>query len=277
MGGMSGAGATGGAAGAGGGSGGSGILPPIEPDPSPGCGAITLPCTPSGSPCTLNVNGTQRTYYVELPSGYSGTTPLPVVFQFHSSFENAAMITTAFGIRSNFPNAIYVSPQALDSQGRPLFDNLAGRDAAMIPAIMASIEMRFCVDRVRYFSAGFEWGGGMSFLLACNMSNAFRGVATMTGAGHTSTACRNTAPARPVAVWASHGLNSGVTPAEAMRVRDVFVQKNGCSSMTMPIEPSECVEYQGCMNGYPVVWCEHPGSWIPPFGGTAIAAFFQRF
>jgi predicted peptidase len=200
-----------------------------------------------------------------------------VVFQFHPSLVYSAEgISAAYGIRSNFPNAIYVNPQALaDDLGR--WTNLGHRDEAMVRAIMASIEMRFCVDRVRYFSAGFEWGGAMSFLLACNMSDVFRGIAAMTGLATTFNMCPSVAPARPVAFWASHGLNSAVSIASAIPYRDAFIQRNGCTSMTMPGEPSECVEYRGCMNGYPVVWCEHPGSWTPPFSGTAIAAFFQRF
>jgi hypothetical protein len=254
------------------------MLPPIEPDPSPGCGAITLPCDVSGSPCTLNVNGTQRTYYVETPSGYTGTTPLPVVFQFHSSLFDAEGTTALYRIRPNFPNAIYVTPQALESSGQARFDNVAGRDEAMVRAIMASIETRFCVDRVRYFSAGHSHGGAMSFLLACNMSDVFRGVAAMNGFTVTFNTCPSMTPARPVAFWASHNLDELPSVDSAIPFRDEFIQKNGCTSMTMPIEPSPCVEYQGCMNGYPVVWCEHTGAtWWSGTAGPPIGAFFQRF
>jgi hypothetical protein len=48
----------------------------------------------------------------------------------------------------------------------------------------------------------------------------------------------------------------------AEKARDRILAKNGCSTETQPYDydgdpstPSTCVEYQGCMPGYPVVWC----------------------
>jgi hypothetical protein len=38
------------------------------------------------------------------------------------------------------------------------------------------------------------------------------------------------------------------------------------------------VAYQGCDEGYPVTWCEWDGDHDrPPFGNTAVAAFFKQF
>ena len=60
---------------------------------------------------------------------------------------------------------------------------------------------------------------------------------------------------------------------------NALVGYNGCTSMTMPVDPSPCVAYQGCMPGYPVVWCVRPGDphAIPSFAAAAIAKFFQQF
>jgi hypothetical protein len=50
--------------------------------------------------------------------------------------------------------------------------------------------------------------------------------------------------------------------AGAEKARDRILAKNGCGTETKPYDydgdpntPSTCVEYQGCMPGYPVVWC----------------------
>lgn len=41
-----------------------------------------------------------------------------------------------------------------------------------------------------------------------------------------------------------------------MKARDRLIALNGCTTETKPVEPSPCVEYQGCKAGYPVIWCE---------------------
>ena len=58
-----------------------------------------------------------------------------------------------------------------------------------------------------------------------------------------------------------------------------LLQTNGCSDQTTPIDPSPCVAYQGCQEGYPVIWCEQEGVGhaIPSYGSTTIAEFFQQF
>jgi polyhydroxybutyrate depolymerase len=65
----------------------------------------------------------------------------------------------------------------------------------------------------------------------------------------------------------------------AYPIRDAFVTKNGCTDQTQPVDPSPCVAYQGCDEGYPVIWCERVGDphAIPSFFKTAVAAFFKQF
>jgi hypothetical protein len=42
--------------------------------------------------------------------------------------------------------------------------------------------------------------------------------------------------------------------------------------------PSQSVEYGGCNDGYPVVWCEYPGGHTQPsIGPDATWTFFERF
>jgi polyhydroxybutyrate depolymerase len=86
-------------------------------------------------------------------------------------------------------------------------------------------------------------------------------------------------PAHPVAVWQSNGDSDGtVTPTSAASARDYFVKANGCSSTTHAVDPSPCVTYDGCKDGYPVTWCLFSGGHaMPSFGPDAIAAFFKTF
>ncbi len=63
-----------------------------------------------------------------------------------------------------------------------------------------------------------------------------------------------------------------------MAARDYLLETNHCTMTSAAVEPSPCVEYSGCDDGYPVIWCEHPGGQtVPDFASAAIADFFQRF
>lgn len=243
---------------------------------SSGCGAAAnpTPCSNSGSPCTMEVQGTTREFYVVLPSDYDSSQPYPVVFQFHPLGGNAEQGMNMYRIRDNFPDAIYVTPQGLGDT--PGWANSNGEDVEFVRAMMADIEGQYCIDTSRYFSTGFSYGGIMSFTIVCQMADLFRAVAPMSGTNFGGS-CN---PARPIAAWITHGSEDTVVdPAGAATMRDVLLETNHCASTSVPVDPSPCVDYDGCDAGYPVTWClvEGEGHAIPSFSSTAVAEFFQQF
>jgi len=274
---------TAGATGSPGGSGGT--TPPTpsgDPIPSSGCSATpttTSACTnTASSPCTIDVKGTTREYYLNLPSGYDGTKPVPVVWEYHPMGGNAKQGITMYGLNSKLTNVIFVSPQGLGST--PGFPNTGGQDENMTRAINDEIEAKYCTDKARYFATGFSYGGSMSFTAACNMSDIFRAIGAMSGSTVSGATCARTKPARMVAIWATHGDADTVLPISAAQsMIEALAKDNGCTTTTQPVDPSPCVAYQGCQEGYPVIWCVRPGDGhgIPSFGGSAIAAFFQQY
>jgi len=220
-----------------------------------------------------------RQYYLNLPSGYTGRTPVPVVWEYHPLGGNAKQGLTMYGLNSRLTNVIFVSPQGLTSGGNAGFPNTSGQDEMMTRAINAEMEAKYCIDKARYFATGFSYGGSMSFTAGCNMSDVFRGIAPMAGAPISGATCARTKPARPVAVWATHGDADTALPITlAQPMIDAIVGYNGCTTTTKAVDPSPCVEYQGCMPGYPVVWCVRPGDphAIPSFAAAAISTFFQK-
>jgi len=245
---------------------------------SDACGASDwpAPCANSGSPCSMNVDGTDRTYYVQLPDDYDSNQAYPVVFLFHPMGGTAEMAMRMYNVRSNWPDAIYVSPQGLESDGTTGWPNSNGQDVAFTRAMMSELEASYCVDQDRYFSTGFSYGGIMSDTIACQMADLFRAIAPMAGSVFGG-GCN---PANPIAAWIEHGDADDVLPSSAGEaMRDILLETNHCSSTSHPVDPDPCVEYEGCDPGYPVVWCLVPGEGhaIPNFGGSAIAAFFQQF
>jgi poly(3-hydroxybutyrate) depolymerase len=256
--------------------------PSSDPVPSTGCTATptTTSCNTQNAPCTIDESGTERTYYVELPDNYDPKHPYPVVFEYHPLGGNGWQGLTMYQIRPKMPNAIYASPDGLTSGQYQGFPNTNGEDEKLTRDMMAELEGKYCVDKARYYATGFSYGGSMSYTAACNMSDVFRAIGAMSGAPISGATCTSKKPVRPVAVWATHGDADTALPITmAQPIIDALVKYNGCSSDTMPVDPSPCIEYQNCMAGYPVIWCVRPGDphAIPSFAAAAIAKFFLQF
>ncbi|MBN2197238.1 MAG: Ricin and poly(3-hydroxybutyrate) depolymerase fusion [Polyangiaceae bacterium] len=267
---------TGGAVGTGGDSSGTGGGGGV----SPGCGSanVTSPCGVRGTTCSLDVDGTERTYYVELPSDYSSSTQYPVIFQFHPWGGSADQAMTMYQLKSKIPDAIYVTPQGLQAGGAGAgWANTNGEDIAFTKAMLADIQSKYCVDTSRIFSTGFSYGGMMSFAIGCEMGDVFRAIAPMSGSLYSDFNCQGTG--HPIAMWGSHGISDDVVPIEDGRAAlDKILKQNHCGSDTTPVEPSPCVKYEGCDPGYEVTWCEWDGPHgMPSFGSSAVAEFFMQF
>jgi len=247
---------------------------------SAGCSSsnTTSPCGVKGTTCSLDVSGTARTYYVQLPSGYSASKPYPLIFQFHPWGGSADQALTMYNISKGIPDAIYVTPQGLQAGSNGAgWANTNGQDIAFTKAMLADVQGKYCVDNARIFSTGFSYGGMFSFALGCEMSDVFRAIAPMSGALYSDTGCKGTGP--HIAMWGSHGTSDTVVPiADGRAARDKILKQNHCGTDTVAVDPSPCVKYQGCDPGYDVTWCEWDGPHgIPSFGTSAITAFFKTF
>ena len=120
-----------------------------------------------------------------------------------------------------------------------------GEDEALTRAMMTDLEGKYCVDKARYFATGFSFGGSMSYTAACNMSDVFRASARWRGP-HQRRHLHPKKPARPVAVWATHGDKDTALPITlGQPMIDALVKYNGCSSATKPVEPSPVCRVSG--------------------------------
>lgn len=246
---------------------------------SEGCGMPSpAPCDTAGSPCTIEANGREREYYVVLPAEYDANRAYPVVFQFHPLGGNAEQGMNMYNFRSNLPEAIYVTPDGLTSGQFQGWSNTDGEDEELTRNIVAAIETQYCIDKSRYFSGGFSFGGSMSYTAALCMDDIFRAVGIMAGAPISGAgSCE---PEHPVAAWINHGTADEALPITmSTPLRDELVAKNGCDGTSRPVEPAPCVAYDNCANGYPVIWCEQAdvGHAIPSYGAKAITDFFKQF
>jgi hypothetical protein len=286
MGGANGGTTIGGSVGAGG-SGGSGE--PGEPAKSSGCDKA--PALMSGK-ASIDVGGMMREYILAVPDDYDQSKAYKLIFGWHPWGGSAQQVAGGgyYGLESQANGeAIFVAGEGLDFGGNGLgWGNTDGQDLDFLGAMLERFRSGLCIDENRIFSTGFSFGGMMSFAAGCSSTSMMRAIAPM--AGNIMVAgCEE--GARPVAVMGFHGEHDNVVEiAGGEAGRDAFVERNGCTTETMPAQPSwcdgladnyqpcTCLAYQGCMPGYPVTWCAYNAQHIPaPSSGETLWNFFSQF
>ena len=182
--------------------------------------------------CLLNsnaqqtINGTithdniNRDYILYIPASYNPSTPVPLVFCFHgySSNANSNYAYTNFRSIADTAGFIVVHPQGtLDNTGTSHW-NVGGwtigstvDDVGFTLALLNSISASYTINPDRVYSTGMSNGGYMSFLLACQLSDKFAAVASVTGSmtPQTFSACN---PVHPTPIMQIHGTADATVP-----------------------------------------------------------------
>lgn len=242
-------------------------------DGSAGCGVA--PGLSSGRH-NINVAGQDREYIIDIPSNYDMNNPYRLVFAWHwrdGTADNVAN-DSYYGLEGPANGtAIFVAPNR--AAGENGWTNTDGRDMDFLRAMLDEFRGSLCIDEDRIFSAGWSYGGMMSFAVGREMADTFRAIAPASGALWTP----YNDYGGPIAAWITHGTNDSVVGYDAgVTARDLFVEENNCSNNTVPTQPSPCVEYQGCDADHPVVWCSFEGGHTTPsFYSSAVWDFFSRF
>lgn len=237
-----------------------------------GCGKA--PTLTSGTH-TIQSGGQTRSYILRVPAGYDINHPYRLIFGFHWRGGTAGDVDSGgtdgynwsyYGLRRLADNAnnstIFVAPQGIGNG----WANSGGQDVAFVDAMVSQIESGLCVDTTQLFSAGFSYGGAMSYALACSRATVFRAVAVYSGANLSG--CNG--GTQPIAYMGLHGIRDNVLPISSGReLRDTFVRTNGCTQQNPP-EPAYgslthiITTYSGCRSGYPVVWAAFDGAGHDP-------------
>lgn len=240
---------------------------------SAGCGA---PAKLTSGRRTINVNGLNREYVLDIPSNYNQNNPYKLVFGWHwrGGSANDVVGQGYYGMKSLSNNtAIFVAPDR--AAGTDGWTNANGRDIAFLQSMLTQLKSSLCIDESRIFSTGWSYGGMMSFAVGRELPTTFRAIAPVSGAFLTPHVDSGSA----TAAWIAHGNNDTVVShSSGVQARDAYLRANGCSNTTVPVQPSPCVEYQNCSAGKPVVWCSFNGGHSQPsFYSSGAWNFFNRF
>ncbi len=131
---------------------------------------------------TIASGGVERSYVLSVPTGYDGTTPMPVVVDFHGYLEGAKVHTAMSELRTlgESEGFLTVTPQGT---GKVPSWNFTpdGADVAFVDDLLDELESALCIDTSRVYASGMSNGAMMTSTLACTTSDRFAAVAPVAG------------------------------------------------------------------------------------------------
>lgn len=196
---------------------------------------------------TFEHDGITRAYDLYVPSIYDGNESVPLVFNLHGYTSNKEEQTVYGDFRAiaDTANFIIVHPNGTFDNSNERWWNAFGvfggpDDIGFIVALLNELDENYNIDLNRVYSTGMSNGGFMSFELACEASNVFTAVASVTGS-MSITKPNNCGAVEPVPAMQIHGTADMVVPypgsaqfASVENVVDFWVDQVGAN--TTPIQ-----------------------------------------
>jgi len=188
--------------------------------------------------------GLEREYLMYIPETYTGETTVPVVFNFHGygSDANQQYAYSLMHTEAAENNFIVVYPKgSMDSGGSNFwnvgFNNLESvDDVDFTLSILDKVIETYNIDQTRVYSTGMSNGGFFSYKLACEQSDRFAAIASVTGTMVTPL-FNDCNPERPVPVMQIHGTADATVEYDGetnfAAIEDVvalWVDKNNCET-----------------------------------------------
>ncbi|KAG5765771.1 hypothetical protein H9Q72_006173 [Fusarium xylarioides] len=224
---------------------------------SAGCGKQP----PSSGVKTMQVNGKNREYTLQLPNNYQNNKPHRLVFGYHWLSGNMGNVVQGgyYGLRNLAGDStIFIAPNGLNAG----WANQGGEDITFTDQMLAFAKQNLCIDEKQVFATGFSYGGAMSHSVACSRPNDFAAVAVISGALLSGCNGGNT----PVSYLHIHGSADNVLSIQQGRqLRDKWIGTNGCQQKTVN-DPSpgaqNYVKTSYTCSRKPVTWIGHGGGHV---------------
>jgi polyhydroxybutyrate depolymerase len=237
--------------------------------------------TDSLQPMSFIVDGVARTALVYVPSA-ARTSPTPLVFVFHGHGGSAQRAARSFHIEREWPEAIVVYMQGLDTPGQltdpqghqtgwqAALGDEGDRDLKFFDAVLAHLKQNCIVDAKRIYCTGHSNGGGFTYLLWLARGDVFAAVAPSSAAARFA----NKLPPKPALILG--GQNDPLVKfAWQKRTMDAVRKVNGCAATGIPWD-KQCMLYPS-KRGTPLVTAIFPGGHqFNPAAPALIVKFFKE-
>lgn len=222
-------------------------------------------------------DGQTRSYRLHLPSQYTGSESLPLVFNLHGNGSNAIEqeLYSQFVPVSNSEGFILCHPDGMPIPGGTgntwnvgFQGGSTADDVGFLNAIIDALHSEYNIDLTRVYSTGMSNGGYMSYKLACESTDRIAAIASVTGSV-VPLELTNCSPSTAIPVMQIHGTADPVVPyAGAVwttgieSLVDWWVTENGCmdgpsvtdvpDTNTSDDSTVEHYEYTSCTNNVAV-------------------------
>ena len=178
-------------------------------------GAYWLANRTNGS---LISSGQKRSYLLYVPKSYDPAVPTPLVISIHGYAEWPAhqmeishwsTLADQYGFLVVYPSGTQF-PLQWNARGLSNSNTDPTLDVTFISDLIDKLEDQYNIDSKRIYVNGLSNGGGMSFKLACQLSNRIAAIGSVSGAYLLSwEECK---PARPVPAIIFHGTSDPIVP-----------------------------------------------------------------
>lgn len=212
-----------------------------ESTASLGCESGTLDA--SVTHVDLRHGGEARSYELYVPPSYDGTTPLPVVLNFHGFTSSGLLqqegtkmdeLASREGFLVAYPNGLDNSWNGGVCCGLSAETNVD--DVGFTRAVIEDLGERGCIDTARVYATGMSNGGFLSHRLACEAADVIAAAAPVAAVlGIEESACNPSRPvpimqlngtADPLVAYEGGGLSDSPSAQESI---DGWIARDGCA------------------------------------------------
>ena len=258
---------------------------------------------------TLQIGGLARTYTLYVPPSAKKRDQVALVVVLHGGGGNASAVAkqTRFSREADKQGFAIAYPNGT-GRARPVMEFFgnkgaltwnAGRccgyamdnridDVAFIRAMVEEIAREIPIDRRRIYATGISNGAMMAHRLACEASDVFAAIGTVSGPLVTE----RCAPSNPVAVIHIHGTADGYVPEKggvgpkypglnypsAQDTISFWAAADGCTPTARQSNPApdvQLLDFDGCRGGTAVAYYSITGGGHSWPGGGRMAFFLD--
>jgi polyhydroxybutyrate depolymerase len=167
---------------------------------------------------TLVSSGENRSYLLYVPESYDASVPAPLVITIHGFAQWPAhqRYITGWNDLADEHGFLVVYPAGTGfplrwrTWGEPGREQEPGLEVAFISDLIDALEKEYNLDPTRIYVNGLSNGGGMSFLLACQLPERIAAIGIVAPA--LVTPWEECQPARPVPTIVFHGTADPIVP-----------------------------------------------------------------